>query len=427
MNFRAVSLLAAAIGLGAMPMSFAADMPTKAPLASVSAYNWTGFYAGINGGYGNGNPNGQILPTFFLGNAVIEGGLIGGQVGYNYQMSRWVLGIEADWDWTDINGNPNFFGILSQTTKVKSLGSLRGRVGYAWDRFLVYGTGGWAWGTVESGATGLTTESNTLNGYALGGGVEYGLMPNVSVKAEYLYTHLDPKNYFIAQGCPGPCDMGANVHTFRLGANWRFGGMSAGTPAPTLVAAGPYNWTGFYAGINGGYGSGASTGAFLPTFLLGNFKVNGGLVGGQIGYNYQIAHWVLGIEADWDAADISGDNSFFGVSIDNVKVKSLGSIRGRAGYAWDRFLIYGTGGWAWGTVETSSVILPPESHTLYGYALGGGLEYGVTQNLSVKGEYLYTHLDAMNYYVALGCPGNCDIGANVSTFRLGANWRFGSM
>jgi outer membrane immunogenic protein len=108
-------------------------------------------------------------------------------------------------------------------------------------------------------------------------------------------------------------------------------------------------------------------------------------------------------------------------------LKNLGSPRGRLGYAADRFLIYATGGWAWGTLEISSATLPTESNALNGYALGAGVEYGVTPSLSVKGEYLYANLGSKNYFVDVGCSGLCDVGASVSTFRLGANWRFAGL
>ena len=188
------------------------------------------------------------------------------------------------------------------------------------------------------------------------------------------------------------------------------------SPAPMMAPA--YNWTGFYLGINGGYGWGSTTGAALPTFTGSNPNITGGLVGGQIGYNFQMGNWVLGLEADYDWANINGATLTGG----SITVNNLGSARGRLGYAWDRVLVYGTGGFAWGAM-TGAGFGVSESHTLTGWAAGGGLEYGVTQNLSVKGEYLYTSLSAQNYFVGLVGPPN-DAGVNVSTVRLGANWRF---
>jgi outer membrane immunogenic protein len=187
--------------------------------------------------------------------------------------------------------------------------------------------------------------------------------------------------------------------------------------APMMAPA--YNWTGFYLGVNGGYGWGNTTGSQLPTLFGGNPNITGGLVGGQLGYNFQMGSWVLGIEADYDWANINGNTPAGGGT---ATINSLGSARGRLGYAWDRLLLYGTGGFAWAQATGNNAGVS-ESHTHTGWAAGGGLEYGVTRNLSLKGEYLYTSLSAQNYFAAT-CGATCDVGANVSTIRLGANWRF---
>ena len=221
---------AALAAFGLISAASAADMPAKAPIAPPlppAAYNWTGFYVGINGGYGAGTTTGNLLPLSFFGNHDINGGLFGAQIGFNYQMSNVVVGLEADWDWANINGSKSFF-VFTESAKLENLGTLRGRLGYAWDRLLVYGTGGWAWTsrmTASCPNCGLVPDSQSLSGYAVGGGLEYGVTPNLSIKAEYLYAHLGSANFFGSQGCPaafGICDMGANVSTFRIGANWRF-------------------------------------------------------------------------------------------------------------------------------------------------------------------------------------------------------------
>ena len=133
------------------------------------------------------------------------------------------MGVEADYDWADINGSTTVAG-ATQTAKVKSLGSLRGRLGVAWDRALLYATAGWAWGSGEGSfsPTPTVTDSHTHYGYAVGAGLEYGITQNLSAKAEYLYTSLTPTDYFKSAGCPASCGAGANVSTFRIGANWRF-------------------------------------------------------------------------------------------------------------------------------------------------------------------------------------------------------------
>ena len=144
------TFVAAVIAIAAFSLvntASAADVPVKAPIynpARAAPYNWTGFYVGINGGYGTGKTTGELLPLSFFGNHDINGGLFGAQAGFSYQMSNVVLGVEADWDWADINGSQALF-IFTESAKLENLGTLRARLGYAWDRVLLYGTGGWAW------------------------------------------------------------------------------------------------------------------------------------------------------------------------------------------------------------------------------------------------------------------------------------------
>lgn len=200
----------------------AADFPVKGPIF-VPQFDWTGFYIGINGGYGWGTTTGDIAPTFFGGNYGINGGLIGGTVGGNYQMGRWVVGVEADWDWANISGTGSVAGIPIVNSKIDSLGTARGRVGAAWDRVLVYGTGGFAWAD-NSATIFLGTDSHTHLGWTLGAGLEYALTRSITVKAEYLYVRLNDTNYFgnVAPPCPGPCSLGAQVSLVRAGVNWLF-------------------------------------------------------------------------------------------------------------------------------------------------------------------------------------------------------------
>ncbi len=215
------SLIAAITAFGFVNAASAADMPMRSASAPMMApgYNWSGLYIGVNGGYGTGTVAGGLFPTLGSSNPTISGGLVGGQIGYNFQFGNWVLGIEADYDWAGINGSGTVAG---SNVKVTSLGTARGRLGYAWDRVLVYGTGGFAWAGATGSGPGFADETKTHTGYAAGGGLEVGVTQSLSVKGEYLYTSLTSQNYFTTQGCVGACDAGANIHTFRLGANWRF-------------------------------------------------------------------------------------------------------------------------------------------------------------------------------------------------------------
>src|SRR3954466_13853219 len=116
----------------------AADLPVKArPYVSAPAFSWTGIYIGANAGYAWGRTTGTAAVTPpAVGQFDINGWQAGGQIGGNYQIQNWVLGIEADYQWADIDGSARV-GVTTDTASIRSYGTLRGRLGYAWDRFMV--------------------------------------------------------------------------------------------------------------------------------------------------------------------------------------------------------------------------------------------------------------------------------------------------
>ena len=160
MSIRRFIIALGVIGLGSFGSALAADMPAKAPIYTappVAMYNWTGFYVGFN----------------------LSGGMAGGTVGYNWQSSNIVVGLEADWDWANIHGSTTTFCAVGCDTKITSFGTLRPRIGMTWDNFLFYVTGGLAWDTVKAGRPGFTS-NNTRAGWTIGGGAEAFIMPDRS-------------------------------------------------------------------------------------------------------------------------------------------------------------------------------------------------------------------------------------------------------
>jgi outer membrane immunogenic protein len=204
----AVSLVA----LGMAP-ALAADLPartyTKAPVAVATVGNWTGFYLGAMGGYAK--EDASFAP--------VSGGLAGGTIGYNWQQGAVVFGLEADAAWADLNATAGIPGLVGVTAKVQDLGTVRGRIGYAFDQVLIYGTGGYAWADTKLTATvlGLTaSESHVLNGWTAGAGVEVMFAPKWSLKAEYLYRSFGGTNYFnIPSGT-------LNMNSVQVGVNYHF-------------------------------------------------------------------------------------------------------------------------------------------------------------------------------------------------------------
>lgn len=236
--------IAAATFVGAP--AFAADLPAKAPVykaAPAPMFNWSGWYAGVNGGYGWSPYNDQLRdtsnPPFLFSGLSPEGWFGGGQAGYNWQGvgSPWVFGLEADIQASDINDNRNWVvGAIpvQQKSELDWFGTVRGRLGYAVDRTLFYATGGWAFGRINNcecltGGIGTTRKNDTTaNGYVVGGGVEYALgNAPWSVKLEYQYINLgknDPVNAGShLSSFPGTTVHDDAFHTVRLGLNYKFG------------------------------------------------------------------------------------------------------------------------------------------------------------------------------------------------------------
>ncbi|MBA1139153.1 outer membrane protein [Mesorhizobium neociceri] len=171
------------------------------------------------------------------------------------------------------------------------------------------------------------------------------------------------------------------------------------SPLPTEPAA--YSWTGLYVGAEAGYLWGNSTydGAGSPAgppFLSASVDPKGGFGGAYVGYNYQFnGNYVVGIEADANFASADGDGTFpaFPGPTASSELKWFGSARLRAGYAFDRFLPFVTGGLAIGHYSGATNILgvsTENSDNMVGWTAGAGLEYAVTDNLIARVEYRYS-------------------------------------
>jgi outer membrane immunogenic protein len=164
-----------------------------------------------------------------------------------------------------------------------------------------------------------------------------------------------------------------------------------GTASPAV------SWTGIYFGLNGGFTFGASNWTDSVTASsTGNFSTSGFVFGGTVGANYQVGSLVFGVEADGDWADASGFGTFTASALcagGCLTTSSwLGTVRGRAGYALDRFLIYGTGGAAFGNVRANFSNDSVGSTTEAGWTAGAGVEVALARNWSAKAEYLFVKL-----------------------------------
>jgi outer membrane immunogenic protein len=240
------------LALSAAP-ALAADLPakvyTKAPaVVPPPIYNWAGFYIGVNGGGGSSRDcwtlnalAGIGIPAVGEGCSNATGGLAGGQIGYRWQSTNWVFGVEAQGDWADFKGSntSTFFGPLATNqTKIDAIGLFTGQVGYAWNNVLWYVKGGAA--VTDNKYTGFFTPTNfvidtaseTRWGGTVGTGVEIGFAPGWSVAFEYNHLFMGNSNNtftipagglipgFVTRGerISGDIDMG----TVRV--NYTFGG-----------------------------------------------------------------------------------------------------------------------------------------------------------------------------------------------------------
>jgi outer membrane immunogenic protein len=212
-------ILLASVGLLALGVASAsaADiqraMPAKAPVYVAPIYNWTGFYVGINGGGGWGHSD---FSAPFTGSSNMSGGLVGGTFGYNWQMNQVVLGLETDIDWSNIRGSSACGFGFSCETKNTWLGTFRGRLGYAADRFMPYVTGGLAYGGVKTSVAGFGDSSTSKAGWALGGGVEFAIAGPWTAKVEYLYVDLGRTSSVLGS------DASFRTNIVRAGLNYRF-------------------------------------------------------------------------------------------------------------------------------------------------------------------------------------------------------------
>jgi outer membrane immunogenic protein len=196
------------VAVGVAP-AFAADLParvyTKAPPPMVAPiYNWSGFYIGLNGGGGSAhncwdinNFLGAVVPSTAEGCHDATGGLVGGQIGYRWQATNWVFGLEAQGDWADLRGSNTSlltapFNVFNNTSKIDAIGLFTGQIGYAWNNVLWYVKGGAA--VTDNRYNGeiagvvFDTASETRWGGTIGTGLEIGFAPGWSVGFEY--NHL---------------------------------------------------------------------------------------------------------------------------------------------------------------------------------------------------------------------------------------------
>ena len=198
-------------------------------------------------------------------------------------------------------------------------------------------------------------------------------------------------------------------------------------PVPYVPVARAFSWTGFYLGLNGGYGFGQSTwNSAIGT--VGGFATDGGLAGGTAGFNYQWGQFVAGIEGDFDWQNLRGSQTngpCFAVGSCATASNWITTIRGRAGFAANRALIYVTGGAAFTDIKPSLAALPFGGGNEPGWTAGGGVEFAMTDSWTVKAEYLYAKFqNATCPFSSCGAAAPATVSLNENIVRVGVNYLF---
>jgi outer membrane immunogenic protein len=218
------------------------------------------------------------------------------------------------------------------------------------------------------------------------------------------------------------------------------------TKAPPMIAA-IYNWSGFYVGANGGWGSShncwtntAVGGVVFPPASEGCHDATGGTAGGQIGYRWQAGSWVFGLEAQGNWADFRGSNPSLltlGLTSNRTKIDAFGLFTGQIGYAWNNALLYVKGGAAVtdnryeGLLTGPNTVLDRASDSRWGGTVGVGLEYGFAPNWSAAIEYDHLFMGTQNKQFTSVFPvaglntRNDDIRQDADLVTVRVNYRFG--
>jgi outer membrane immunogenic protein len=477
-----LAVIAVTASIGGTNAASAADMPVKAPYLKAPVamvYDWTGFYVGVNAGIGVGRdytrlaiPTGTSLEASYLNP---QGGLAGGQVGYNWQvpnsfLGALVFGVEADLQGTGMRDNFNcLLGCIpgppaltaNFNQKLDWFGTVRGRIGIATGPVLSYVTGGWAYGSVKTtltetiGTTAVFSSNQNRGGWTWGSGVEASLGGNWTGKIEYLYVNLgDRLDSFTANTFAQAVSTDIREQIFRVGLNYRIGGNGGAYMPPP-----PSNWAGFYLGGNIGSGIGRDRTAFTLTSVgtspeLFNLSPDGITGGVQAGYNWQAANWVFGVEADIQGSSQRDNRACVQLCNPQVPPPSFtaydatlpwfGTARGRVGYSVGSTLFYATGGFAYGAIKTkiSNLFAGTASNVEFsstkgGWTVGGGIETPFSflnilgPNWTSKTEYLYVDLGTQTGTFTFPVGPATVIATNSTQvhehiFRTGLNYHFNS-
>jgi outer membrane immunogenic protein len=397
----------------------------------VSGYNWSGLYVGVGVGVG-AVVHGLELEAFDTSLAELNG--IGGDgffgelsIGYDYMVSpRFVIGAFADAHYGNIGPELSASPLIdADLTNVYGF-DVGGRVGYVLNpTTLGYVLAGYAWQHFELDGNLFGTAfdfEEDRDGYVLGVGMETVISGGWTLKGEYRYSYYGNDTVasfpFIGD-FEADLNVEPSVHTFTVGANYRFGADEGGPALETPA----YNWTGFYVG--GALGAGAVVHDISVFGGAADFDGLGGEgVFGELnaGYDHDFGSFVAGVMVDARLSGIESTLEFGPVEID-AKADYGFDLLVRGGMKLsESTLAYVIGGYSWQNfeIEGNSGIGSIVEWDSSGFSVGGGLEAAVTDNMTVGIEYRYSQFDSEDFDTG----GFIDVEPSFQTVRIGAKYKF---
>jgi outer membrane immunogenic protein len=424
-------------GLATGSVASAADLaplaqpPVQAVAAPLPTSDRISFYAGVlGGGAFTQSEHTFVNQPVDTGAFDTRGGLLGGVIGFTYTSGAWQFSLESDLEWADASGSSSVAG-APFSTRLDWLYNFRARVGYAVGRFVPYFAFGPSFGGLTDSATfpglGQVSTRESRSGWTLGGGLDFALTQSWTLRAEYLFECLGSATDLTID------NVSFMGHFARVGLAYNFYSTPVRSdddaprsmPQKAPPAEAVYRWTGLYVGGDvGGSDQRRYTDYAIAGLTVGSAedRTNGGfrgvgfhaLAGVEAGYNYQIGHFVVGFETDFQFTQLVGDsmNSRFvvnsgggtGVLTGVTEFSNLGTVRARLGVAYGRFLYYVAGGLAYGEIDTSTtfstagaaLVSSSVESTPVGWTTGFGFEGALWDNWSAKFEYLYVNLGTIH-------------------------------
>jgi outer membrane immunogenic protein len=392
------------------------------PLAYSPSYSWAGLYVGAQIGRGWGQTQYSQFPHASPAGLVspmdLSGATGGAYVGYSFQFGSLVAGIEADAAKSWIRSQSVWVAADQMVrTEFDWSASIRGRLGYAIGRVMLYITAGVTIARINFPYTRISDpggdNEQTRTGWTAGAGLEFALADNLIFRGEYRYTDFGENFYVkpIEDGGVHPSDTPVTVQEVRAGIAYRFVGASLPPVDKSFSYSNtqPIAWRGLYAGAQGSHAWGRSTYTGLANlFAKTELDPSGNVPWLYGGYNFQFGQTVLGVEGDVMLSAIHGGGhavTFAGQVVPHFYTRSelekAWSVRGRLGFVFGNVLPYVTAGIAVANYN-HTIELGTQHRTFYErlatWTAGAGLDYALSEHLILRGEYRYTPHGQAGHY-----------------------------